>query len=247
MIPVPQPRRPSATDEPPPAAGLVPDAGPPPAAASRRAAPRGPVIAVVTVVALLVLAGVVAAVAVVLGAGFDLVLIGLIVAFLLFGALGLVLRLLPASLPFVPAASRLLSFVSLAALAGLLYLYAYPAITHNTTWPGTSSAPRPGVSLTRQASIVYTLTGSGGAEISAESPLPSGEVAPATVEALPYEHSASVTVNRRTPGLFTLVASSLAAGDDGQLACTITVDGVVVAHDEASGAHATVFCSGKPQ
>jgi hypothetical protein len=205
------------------------------------------VIVIVAVVAALVLAGAAGAVAMVLGAGLDLVFIGLVAAFLLFGALGVLLGLLPGSTPLVPSARRLLSFLSLAALAGLLYLYAYPAISHNPAWPGAVSDPRPGVSLTKQASVVYSLTGDGGAEISAESPLPSGDVGPQTVDALPYEHSVQVTVNKRTPGLFTLVATGVPQGDDAQLACTITVDGVVIAHDEASGAHRMVFCSGEPQ
>ncbi|RFA22110.1 hypothetical protein B7R25_05440 [Subtercola boreus] len=206
------------------------------------------VVVVVVVVLGAVLLGTAVAVAVLLGPGLDLAFIGLIFGFLLFGVLSAALRFFPDSLPLVPSARRILSFLSLAALAGLLYLYVYPAVTHSSfAGPDGTYQNGPGVGTTRQATVVYSLTGDGGASIGAASPLPSGETVPASVHQLPWDHPVQLTVNAKNPGLFTLIASGLPVDDDSALACTITVDGVVVAHDESSGAHRSVFCSGKPQ
>ncbi|MDF2443222.1 MAG: rane protein [Subtercola sp.] len=241
MIPVPQPR--SA----PGASGQLPGPALQPPTPGGSRPPRGRRALIITVVAAAVLAGAALGISLLLGRGIDFVLIGLIAAFLVFGGLGVVLRFLPSTLPFLSFASRTVGFLALAALAGLLYLYVYPAVTNSTGAGGGFTPPGPSVSLTRQATVVYTVTGDGSAEITAMSPLPNGDIAQQTVGALPYEHSVQLTINRRTPGLFTMVAGNPAGGDDSQLACTITVDGVVVAHQEASGAHSTVFCSGTPQ
>ncbi|WP_142206655.1 hypothetical protein [Subtercola boreus] len=194
----------------------------------------------------MVFAGIAVGVALLLGRGFDLVLIGLIAAFLVLGGLGFALRFLPSTLPLVPTARSALGFLALATLAVLVSLYVYPLFA-NGTGPGRGFAPAgPSVSLTRQATVVYSLTGSAGARVSAASPLPSGDSAPETVDQLPWEKSVQLTVDRTTPGTFTLVAIGLPAGDDAQLACTITLDGTVVAHEESTGEFRSVFCSGTP-
>ncbi|WP_147305302.1 hypothetical protein [Subtercola boreus] len=194
-----------------------------------------------------VVAGTAVGIALLLGSVIDFVLVGLIAAVVVFGGLGAALRLIPGSLPFVPTTRSILGLLTLAALAGLLYLYVYPVVANST---GAGLGPSPSgssTSLTRQATVVYSLTGSGGASISSASPLPNDDAAPASVDQLPWEKTVQLTVNKKTPGLFTLVAIGLPSGDDAQLVCTITVDGVVIAHDESAGAYRSVFCNGTPQ
>lgn len=242
MIPVPQPRRSASPDKPPPAHGAsAPDAEPPGVARPRRAGGR--VVLIVAIALALVLLAVAIAVAAFLGPGLDPPLIGLLFSFLFFGALSFALRFFGDAMPFIRGARWLLSFLSLAAFVGLLVLYITPA-ARDARGFFPDPQPRYTTQLTHDVDVVYMVTGSTpGANITMS---PSGDGASSvTSSTLPFERSTRLSVSTRVPSVVTLSAlTSSPAPDDAVLTCTITVDGVVIAHEESSGLQASVLCMG---
>jgi hypothetical protein len=231
MIPTPQPySNPRATPPPPPP----------------RRRRRTVLIVVAVAVVVLIVAAVGFAVSVFgLNPGF----VALIGAVILFGLISFALRFLPQGLPGIRLLRSLVGFVTIAALAGILYFFFVPAAQSGFRslpelgGPATSAATTP-------VTVVYDVTGTAPTASITQSPAGdattggtgnTGDTA-ATVQPIPFSRTFTVTGSATT--FFSLSASISGDDESTNLSCSITVDGTVIAHDSDSGGFGLVICNG---
>ncbi|UFS60879.1 hypothetical protein [Subtercola endophyticus] len=204
---------------------------------------RRPIVVVAVVVGGLALLAAVGLVVAVVAFGLNpllIILVGVIVVCAVIGALA---RLLPQRLPGFGLLRSLLGFVSLAAVAAILYLFVYPAVQGGTgtTWTqnwGMHAAAPP---ISSPATVVFAVTGSAPEASIGFSPGSSNGGAPAPYP-LPFSQTVTVDSTSMTP--YILNASTTDAPEGSTLTCTVTVNGVVVATETDSGSLAFADCLG---
>jgi hypothetical protein len=203
------------------------------------------VILVVCIVAGVVVLTVVAAFAVaVFGFGLNPGFIALIAALAVFALISFGLRFVPQGMPGLRLARSVVGFLMLAALAGVLYLFVYPAAqTGFRSLPG-NGAPAVGVPSTSSVTVVYEVTGTAPTATITQSPSGDASTADSTATPQPIPFSRTFTVTGSPASYFSLSASTESDDESATLSCTITVDGKVIAHDSEAGSVALVICGG---
>jgi len=172
-------------------------------------------------------------------------LVLLIAAVIIFGVLSFLIGIVSPGVPGIGLIRTILSMATLASIAGIAYFFVYPSIIGLTDSGGANPFTPNQPAASRQVTVVYEVTGDSTDSTINYYPGPkTTSNTEATGEPLPFrlEFPQKIT-GPSSVHFYSLSADSGTTGTT--LSCTITVDGVVVAHEtDDSGSFQLVFCSG---